>query len=490
MALFIVNMHMKVVIFTSSAQGTHTNDSDSIKHNLIKKSISGQRIKNTTFYRYLGPYQIASWLRQNDVPTQVVDFVTYWSDEQLKKIVDKFVTNECKLVCFSPFVLPYTASDNLKKFISYKWNLLAKLCKDKNVNTLLGGPTAYEPLMDLKYIDKVWTTYGEDYVLSLVKETNKKFDITSDVMKFADNDILIPGESLPMEWSRGCVFKCKYCRYHNIGKKKTDHLKDPIKILETIEYNSTKFGTRNWTVTDDTLNAARNTIKELHQSLKHRDFKFAGYIRADLMHIWNEQITALPEMGFVSAFMGLESLNTDALKLVGKGWGGKNYKTKLKTTADNWGNSVSISAGMIAGIPPEKQKHWAESNQWLVDNTDFSPFWSALMLHEDKAQRLSVFELNAEKYGITFKSDQNKRYWRWGDMNLGKAQGFVSYITKHNAGINRNKPAGHYGFGFFNMGFDWETIRSSTKNKLNIRINNKNLLEKQLNGYYDRLMAY
>lgn len=474
---------MKVVIFTSSAQGTHINDNDIEKHKIPNR----ETIKNTTFYRYLGPYQIASWLRQNDVPTQVIDFVTYWDDDQLRKIVDKFVTDECELVCFSPFVFPLNAPQHIRNFVSHKWNLVARMCKEKNVKTLLGGPSSYDPFIDLKYLDHVWQTYGEDYVLSLLKETNNKFDIMHDVMKFADNDFIMPGESLPMEWSRGCVFKCKYCRYHNIGKKKNDHLKHPKKILETIEYNADKFGTTNWTVTDDTLNAARDTIQDLHGALKNRNFNFAGYIRADLMHTWNEQITTLPEIGFVSAFMGLESLNAEALQLVGKGWGGKNYKTKLKTTADNWGDSLVISAGMIAGIPPEQKEDWQNNNQWLIDNTKFSPFWSCLNINQDKAHRLSVFELDAEKYGISF---DEKGKWAWKNIHLDMAQEWVMGITKYNADIQRNKPSGHYGFGFFNMGFDWHTIKNNTKNNLNVIINSKNLLRNRLNDYYDKLLAY
>ena len=169
---------MKVVIFTSSAQGTHLNS-----HDIEKFKIAGRsNVKNTTFYRYLGPYQIASWLRQNDVAVQVVDFVTYWNDTQIKKIVDKFVTKECKLVCFSPFVFPFGASQNLIKCVRNKWNLLAKICRQKKVPTLLGGPSAYDPFIDKKYLDHVWKTYGEDYVLSLVKDTTKRFDIKNDVI--------------------------------------------------------------------------------------------------------------------------------------------------------------------------------------------------------------------------------------------------------------------------------------------------------------------
>ena len=483
MLIFSVNIGMKVVIFTSSAQGTHLNS-----HDIEKFKIAGRsNVKNTTFYRYLGPYQIASWLRQNDVAVQVVDFVTYWNDTQIKKIVDKFVTKECKLVCFSPFVFPFGASQNLIKCVRNKWNLLAKICRQKKVPTLLGGPSAYDPFIDKKYLDHVWKTYGEDYVLSLVKDTTKRFDIKNDVMKFANNDFIFPGESLPLEWSRGCVFKCKYCRYHNIGKNKHDHLKDPKKILATLEYNAEMFGTTNWTVTDDTLNAARETVKGLHKTLKDKNYNFAGYIRADLMHRWSEQIHSLPEIGFVSAFMGLESLNPDVLQLVGKGWGGKNYKTKLKKTADNWGDAMVISAGMIAGIPPEKQQDWEDSNQWLIDNTKFNPFWSCLHLHKKPELRVSEFELNAEKYGIKF---DNLGSWRWNGATQENTNKWVKNITKINSTLERNKPAGHYAFGFFNMGFDWKTIKGNTKNTLNFLIQRDNTLESKLNDYYDRLMAY
>ena len=41
-------------------------------------------------------------------------------------------------------------------------------------------------------------------------------------MRFEKNDFILPGESLPLELSRGCIFKCRFCQYPNIGKDKDD----------------------------------------------------------------------------------------------------------------------------------------------------------------------------------------------------------------------------------------------------------------------------
>ena len=59
------------------------------------------------FGRYAGTYRIATELREAGYTVQVVEFFTYWETEDLIDIIDKFVTDDCKMVGFScTFLLP------------------------------------------------------------------------------------------------------------------------------------------------------------------------------------------------------------------------------------------------------------------------------------------------------------------------------------------------------------------------------------------------
>ena len=49
-------------------------------------------------------------------------------------------------------------------------------------------------------------------------------------IRYEGRDFIWPQESLTIEASRGCVFKCKFCAFPIIGKKKHDHVRDPQEI--------------------------------------------------------------------------------------------------------------------------------------------------------------------------------------------------------------------------------------------------------------------
>ena len=59
------------------------------------------------FGRYAGTYRVATELREAGYTVQVVEFFTQWREDQIIKIIDKFVTKETKLIGFScTFFLP------------------------------------------------------------------------------------------------------------------------------------------------------------------------------------------------------------------------------------------------------------------------------------------------------------------------------------------------------------------------------------------------
>ena len=53
------------------------------------------------FGRYAGTYRVATELREAGYTVQVVEFFTQWREDQIIKIIDKFVTKETKLIGFS-----------------------------------------------------------------------------------------------------------------------------------------------------------------------------------------------------------------------------------------------------------------------------------------------------------------------------------------------------------------------------------------------------
>ena len=55
---------------------------------------------------------------------------------------------------------------------------------------------------------------------SIVKEEDYPVEnYTTSRILYEDNDLIFPGEILPIELARGCIFKCSFCSYNLIGKK-------------------------------------------------------------------------------------------------------------------------------------------------------------------------------------------------------------------------------------------------------------------------------
>jgi hypothetical protein len=57
---------------------------------------------------------------------------------------------------------------------------------------------------------------------------------------------------------------------------------------------------------------------------------YATYLRIDLLAAHPESVDMLLENGLKGAFLGIESFNTDAAKLIGKSWIGKSSKDYKK----------------------------------------------------------------------------------------------------------------------------------------------------------------
>jgi radical SAM superfamily enzyme YgiQ (UPF0313 family) len=150
---------------------------------------------------------------------------------------------------------------------------------------------------------------------------DKKFSIETLDHRFTEQDCIIKGETLPLEVSRGCIFKCSFCAFPLNGKSKFDYLRDPEQIKDELTHNFEKYGTTNYFLCDDTFNDSTMKIERLHKAITSLPFKihFTTYLRLDLLNAHREQIPLLKEMGLASPFFGIESLNQKSASSIGKG---------------------------------------------------------------------------------------------------------------------------------------------------------------------------
>jgi radical SAM superfamily enzyme YgiQ (UPF0313 family) len=409
-------------------------------------------------YRTIGPYQLAHWIRQNGYECQVIDFINHMTNDELLKYVEKFITENTICIGVSS---TFWNSNNKKS--SNKTNapdilrsvLTAVRERYPKIKLVLGGHTAdfvtnetyalfdasiigdaedsfLELLESYKKQKKIFhsvTRGGRPFINA---KPNQQFNIQHLAHRFTDNDCIVPGEAMPIEISRGCIFRCAFCQYPHLGKTKYDYLRDFDLIAEEMQYNYNKFKTSNYYILDDTFNDSDFKIQSWYNLLTKLDFSinYVGYLRADLLHRNPAHIDLLKNSGLMSCHIGIESFHPTASRLVGKGWSGKEARTFLPKLKSKWQNDVTIHSSLIVGLPPETVDDLKNTQQWFLDNGLDSWSFKPLMISAGNRYMSSEFDKNYESYGFTVNENGN---WKTEYMDVKQAVKIATILNTNSS---------------------------------------------------------
>lgn len=390
-------------------------------------------------HRSLGPYKIANYVRQFGYSAQVIDFVTYWPDNLLYKLTKKFITKDTLVLGISTTFIAQHLWDNDR--IPKKLIDTIKALKEEypKLKIVLGGHMG-DKVSGWGIVDATVSSYAEDTFLELIEHYRKnttppksrkiltrfgavpmlnyyepnqvRYNIESDRFTFCDQDAILPGESLPIELSRGCMFKCKFCQFELLGRGKLDYLRSMECTRNELLYNYENYGTTNYMVVCDTFNDTVYKIDEWYKVIQSLPFKinFAAYIRADLLHRYPESALTLKESGLIAAMHGIESLDVRASALVGKAWSGKHARDFIpKLYHDIWGGEVAQHLNIIVGLPNDTKDKINNTLDWFIDNKLQSIRFDPLGMKKNPWTMVSEFERDSEKYG--FKWDDNGAWY-------------------------------------------------------------------------------
>ena len=322
--------------------------------------------RGSVWQRSLGAYQVAHHCRENGYNVQVIDFTDFFDKQELVDIIKKLLSNELLAVGISTtFYSTIDEDDDPKLSVNAGSNLRGDVVIDEklsavfnvvktfnsNIKIIAGGANSWQAVGNLTF-DAVFHGYSEQSVVEYLETLQHKrpksihpkikhqeivngdltyFDIENLNHRYTANDVILRGETLPIEIGRGCIFKCKFCSYPLNGKKKNDYIRNYDLLKEELEYNYKEFGVTNYFFTDDTFNDSTDKIRALHKVFTSLSFKigFVCYLRVDLLHRHSEQILLLKEMGLNSVVFGVESLHHGAAKAIGKGMNPEKLKKFL-----------------------------------------------------------------------------------------------------------------------------------------------------------------
>lgn len=399
--------------------------------------------------RSLGAYQIAGVLRLHGYRTIVIDRLSFWMFDfvNLIRLIKGIASNKIYIIGFSgTFFLGNT--NKYTGFFYHKNRKLIVLLKmlrylSPEAKILFGSQKQKQLAPFKNYVDAAFAGYSEQKLLDYLN-IPKQFLFDTVLEKFQDEDIILPHQPLPISIGRGCMFSCSFCSFPLRSRTKSDpnYHKSKAKIVAELKTNFDKFGTLRYAVVDDTFNETTQKIELFLDAINDTklSIEYVAYLRIELLNKYPEQITLLHNSGLKSAFFGIESLNHQAAKSVGKGLHPDIIKNTLCQIKEQWKNNVSIFGSFIAGLPYENHEtinewmSWVFANSHLINNYKIFP----LILEKNNTAG-SDFEKNSAKWGYSF---SNNTWLNNVGYSLNDAQTTASFWNLKNKNSNRSTPAG------------------------------------------------
>jgi radical SAM superfamily enzyme YgiQ (UPF0313 family) len=394
--------------------------------------------------RSIGAYQLSSFLRSHGYTTQVIDFIHLFTKDQLLEILEKFTDRTTRVVSISSTFLSsevIIGAAQKTKIGSVPDILTDCLTEYKalypNVKIVVGGAKALS-YQNLDFVDHIITGYGEVPFLNFLKDGSKQKHINGDLFldlfdsskinhKFVDEDFIFPNETLPLEISRGCIFRCKFCAYPLNGKKKLDHIRDVELIKSELINNYEKWKVTNYLISDDTFNDSNEKLQMLHDMIVSLPFKisFVCYLRLDLLyHFRDTQLEMLENMGLKTCHFGVESFNPPTAKFIGKGLSEDKTKDFLLFLKERWQNKISFMCTFISGLPFETKESCIDTGNWCREN-DIT-FWMMPLFINPTHVYKSDIDINYRQYGYELHPDTS---WTSKIMTFQEAKQIADSFT-------------------------------------------------------------
>jgi radical SAM superfamily enzyme YgiQ (UPF0313 family) len=370
--------------------------------------------------RPVGPYRIASYLREQGWDVEVIEWAAYWSLDQLKDLANSRIRSNTLFCGFGCFFGHWdTKFEDYTSWVKKKW---------PHVKTVYGSHTF--PMFDSNATDYYVIGYGEKAMLELAKSFagntssrilfdpkffgNKKlisandsypaFPLHSLKVIYEERDFLSPDEWLTTELARGCKFACKFCNFPILGVK-GDYSRSAKDFDISIRDAYDRFGITNYYISDETINDSTAKLEKFAQVVDKLNFEplFYGFIRADLMVHHRDSWDVMARLRLLGHYYGIESMNKKSGESIGKGMNPEKLLPGL-IEAKEWFRKQGVYRGtvsLICGLPHETEETWWNGIQWCLDNWqgECTNMFALEIPTEEKDAKLSFFSKNYKTLG-------------------------------------------------------------------------------------------
>lgn len=391
--------------------------------------------------RPMGAYRLRTYLENQGYKIEIIDYFNQFSYREIKKLCKKYITKDTIFVGVSTTFFYETNRINF---------LLNILKKDfPHVKRIIGGTETELEGLETTSVDHYIWGYAEQaikhyldffsgkttedlkwvsYKGTLAINAEQVYNVESEDLSvdWKLNDLLIIN-TLPLETSRGCIFRCRFCQYPLLGKKKNDYIRNEDKLANEFRRNYELWGINNYSFSDDTFNDNIAKLEMISNAIQKSGIKitYSCYLRSDLLYSFPESAPMLIETGLVGAHFGLESLNVTAKKAIGKGMNNEQQFEAIRNLKNH--GPVYTFTGMIVGLPGESIDSIYQSQKWFLKQNGevFNDWqWFPLGIRTTLMTRKSEFDINYDKWGYTIDVDPitNRTRWKNEFMDLETAR--------------------------------------------------------------------
>ena len=431
--------------------------------------------------RYLGPYAVKQAIK-NQCPDKTVAVIDYFlKTEDFFDYADGIIGEDTEFIGLSTTFLLNTNNRRVNDFNLWfedheeivDWLMQLKLLAPK-AKIFVGGhavdawykryildPDQPELPKAMNLIDCFIHGYGESSVPNYINGKTNLFNahwrgktsFISDNIKAGDdraqclrvkwdkNDYVRQGEWLPLEISKGCRFGCKFCMFDKLGTT----IKTKEELRAELIHNYENFGVTGYSLTDDTVNDSLAKMKMIYEVFTSLPFKveWISYCRPDMFQAYPKMLDMMIESGCRGVFLGIETFNPTAAKIVGKGLDPNKIKDIVKWMKDKTGNEMFILGSFIIGLVGETKESLDDTLEYLINQKSIDKIlWEVLYLRppDYRTEAKDDFNNNKDKYGIR-KLQWDPYYWEHDTLNYNQcveiSEVWKKELRKGNSGFNK-----------------------------------------------------
>jgi hypothetical protein len=409
--------------------------------------------------RAIGPFRLRTAFENAGYSLKAIDYAWALDQDQMIELLSTLITPETKILGISAAWYDFPANKWAQDLTFFR--RFRSLFPD--ITIVVGGTSTTPPSLLYNYSD--WFVSGFSDI-AFVKLTDYLYGKTSDLIYttdahgipgpgpgkikivsadrdyqiinvdeietvFKEEDGFLSHQPLPIEISRGCIFKCAFCTHPFLGKKSYDYIRTAESIGSELKRNYDLFGTYRYMISDDTFNDSYeklDIVKRAIEIAKLSKFEFVSYIRPELIITKPNMLSMLIDLGIKGGFIGLESMRKESRKVVGKGIAVDRVLEIAQTLNES---GVKMHASLIAGLPGDSEEEIHKWSDYLIENKSrlFRSWnFNALGMHRTAKgdAPYSLFEKNPKSYGYTTKElAHNIRSLDWvhtSGMTAAKAQ--------------------------------------------------------------------